>query len=204
MNNTIDIRWPIHTARRIPLQHQYPLLSAIARVVPSIHQQNSLGIHPIRGAREVPGYLEMTGDSALTLRAPVDRIPDLLALSGKKLDIGGFGIRLGVPQMLALHPGRRLRSFLVTIKGYQEQELFGDGVRRQLQAAAVSPSVVVTVGPRRIIRIKAATIVGYEVYLDGLAPSESLLVQQHGIGGRRHMGCGLFNADRRAESASEE
>lgn len=204
MTTAIDLRWPIHNGRRIPLLHQYQTLSAIARVIPSIHQENQIGIHPIRGIRLEPGYLEMTRDSALTVRTPVDRVPSLLVLSGKKFDIGGFEIRLGVPQVLSLDPSRCLRSFLVTIKGYLESNAFENGVRRQLQAATISPSVVVSIGPRRILRIKEATIVGYEVQLDGLSPSDSLLIQQHGIGGRRHMGCGLFNPDRPAAHEGED
>jgi len=30
------------------------------------------------------------------------------------------------------------------------------------------------------------------VLIEGLTAEESLTVQEHGLGGRRHMGCGLF------------
>ncbi len=95
-------------------------------------------------------------------------------------------------------------SHLVTIKGYQERDTFEVGVRRQMNAASISTSVTVTVGPRRILRVKDTTIVGYQVCLDGLTPSESLSVQQHGIGGRRQMGRGLFNPVRHADYGQED
>jgi CRISPR-associated protein Cas6 len=154
LNTTVDVRWPIHKASRIPLHHQYQLLSAIAGLIPAVHHRNSLGIHPILGMHVEPGFLYMTKTSALTIRAPVDQLPMLLVLNGKRLDLGGFPIRLGVPQVLSLLSSRRVTSHLVTIKGYKEIDTFAFGVRRQMDAAAISPSVNVHLGPRRILRIK--------------------------------------------------
>ena len=196
MNVIVDVRWPILEMGKVPLKHQYPLLSAIARLVPAVHHHNSLGIHPIRGMRVEPGFLHLTEASTLRIRTPVDQLPKLLVISGKRLEVGGYPIRLGVPQVLSLSPCRRVTSHLVTIKGYMELDTFEVGLRRQMDAAAISPSVVVKIGPRRILRIKNSAIVGYQVELDGLTPSESLSIQQRGLGGRRHMGCGLFNAVR--------
>lgn len=198
MTTTIDVRWRIRSPGRIPLQHQYHLLSAIARLIPDVHPANPLGIHPIRGIRTEPGFLDITETSALTIRTPVDQLPPLLALSGKKLDLAGCPIRLGVPHVIALAPCQRLSSHLVTIKGYKERDEFSTGVRRQLDIAHLSTSVMIKVGPRRVLRIKNQSIIGFQVNLAGLTASESLYVQQYGIGGRRHMGCGLFNAVRDA------
>jgi len=37
-------------------------------------------------------------------------------------------------------------------------------------------------------------IVGYELIIQGLTAEESITVQEQGLGGKRHMGCGVFVA----------
>jgi CRISPR-associated protein Cas6 len=58
------------------------------------------------------------------------------------------------------------------------------------------------VGRRRIVTIAGKKVVGFALDLSGLAPDASLLLQEKGLGGRRHMGCGLF-LPTRAEVARE-
>jgi CRISPR-associated protein Cas6 len=196
----IDIRWRITSPRSIPIHHQYPLLSAVSRVVPAVHASSEFGVHPIRGMRTTPGRLDLLPHSSLTIRTGVENIPALLPLSGKKLDLSGCPIRLGVPHMTALTACPALKSPIVTIKGYMEEKAFGAAIRRQLDALRVSRSVLVEVGARKVLRIKQQVIVGFTTLLDHLEDSESLLIQASGLGGRRHLGCGLFNPAQQADS----
>jgi CRISPR-associated protein Cas6 len=71
-------------------------------------------------------------------------------------------------------------------------EAFVAAVRRQLDALCISPEAGLSPGKRRTVRIKDKEVVGYELLLDGLTAEESITVQEHGLGGRRHMGCGIF------------
>ncbi len=41
-------------------------------------------------------------------------------------------------------------------------------------------------------RIKEVRIVGFALLVEGLRPDESLRLQEVGLGGRRHLGCGVF------------
>jgi CRISPR-associated protein Cas6 len=116
-----------------------------------------------------------------------------LALSGKKLDLSGCPIRLGAPKVIALSPCPTLRSPLVTIKGYMEEKGFDAAIRRQLDALGISRTGTLEVGARKVVRIKQQVIVGFTVRLDDLENEESILIQASGLGGRRHLGCGLFN-----------
>ena len=45
---------------------------------------------------------------------------------------------------------------------------------------------------RRAMRVKSVTLTGYGVILDNLSERDSLLIQESGLGGKRRMGCGLF------------
>jgi CRISPR-associated protein Cas6 len=45
---------------------------------------------------------------------------------------------------------------------------------------------------RRTLNIKGVNVVGYAATVSGLSPTDSLRLQNEGMGGRRHFGCGLF------------
>ena len=193
MTPVIDIVWPLAIQGRIPLHHQYPLLSAISKLVPAVHASEAFGLHPIRGIRVAPGILELTPWSTVKIRTQLTQLECLLPLSGKRLDLASYPIRLGTPQLFTLSASANLICPLVTIKGYLEAGIFANGLRKQLDSEGVSPSVNMVVGRRRVLRVKQQAIVGFEVRLEGLSEQDSLTVQQQGVGGRRHLGCGLFN-----------
>lgn len=193
----VDVCWPVTSTGSIPIHHQYQLLSAVCRVLPVVHCSEEFGIHAIRGRRLSPGRLSLLRQSALIIRTKADKLPALMLLSGKKLDIAGCPIRLGVPRVLPLAPSRSLGSDLVTIKGYMEEKEFAVALRRQLDALDISSSVTLEISARRILRVKQQVIIGFKVCLDLLSDGESLLIQEIGLGGRRRLGCGLFNALRR-------
>lgn len=44
----------------------------------------------------------------------------------------------------------------------------------------------------RSIRIKDKNVLGYGVVIEGLSNEDSLKLQGHGLGGRKHFGCGWF------------
>jgi CRISPR-associated protein Cas6 len=175
------------------------LYAALSRVLPALHQGNGIGVHPIRG-RQI-GHRELTLDehSRLILRASTEAIGSLIQLAGKQLNVAGKNLRVGVPQVWSLKPAPALRSRLVIIKTKDAPnasaltaDIFKAAARRKLDELGVSPEAILTLGKRRTLRIKDKEVVGYEVLLEGLTAEESLNVQEKGLGGRRHMGCGVF------------
>ena len=204
--NTVDLAFPLLGAKPIPADHGYQLYASLSRMLPEVHQTNGIGIHPIRGSQIGNRQLSLNDRSRLVLRAATDLIGQLIGLAGKQLDIAGRSVRVGVPQVWTLRPAQALRSRLVVIKvaGVDASELtaetFLSASRKQLVALAVSDQVILSIPPsrdgttplRRTLRIKDKEVVGYEVIIEGLTAEESLDIQENGIGGRRHMGCGVF------------
>jgi len=136
--------------------------------------------------------LQLMPWSSVKIRTPQERIADLVGLAGKTVTIGDRQVRLGVPKVKGLAPATALRSRLVTIKGFMDAEKFAEAVRRQLDTLEISERVILTIGKRRTLKIRDKEVVGFEVILEGLTASESIILQEHGLGGRRHMGCGVF------------
>jgi CRISPR-associated protein Cas6 len=117
------------------------------------------------------------------LRLPAALIPKVLALAGKRLVIGGDTLRVGLPHVKALRPAPVLAARLVTTRNGQDERRFDEEIARQLSGLG---------GRRRVVQIKDKTIVGYGIRVAGLNTAESLRLQEHGLGGRRKMGCGVF------------
>ncbi len=174
----------------IPVDHGYVLYSALARLVPALHDAAEVGVHPIRGRYQGDGALALAAFSRLTLRLPDHGIPTFLPLAGKALDLEGHRLRVGVPEVRALRAAATLYARLVTIKGFLEPAPFLEAARRQLHDMGVVADL--QVGVRRTVRVKDKPAVGFDVIAAGLSPEASVRLQEEGIGGRRRLGCGIF------------
>ena len=196
----IDLSFVLTANCDIPADHGYHVYAAVSRLLPSMHEPNRIGIHPIRGRLVGDRRMQICDFSRLTIRIAPERIADLLPLAGKQLSIAGRQIRVGVPEVHALKPVVALRSRLVTIKVSGDRNetrppheaSFLSAARRQLDALGISPDAQLAVGKRRTLRIKDKEVVGYELLASALSADESLELQSVGLGGRRHMGCGIF------------
>jgi len=203
MHAFVDLSFSL-TGKTLPLDHGYGLYAALSRFLPHLHEHKAVGVHPIRGDAAGNGLLRVAVRSQLQVRIPIDLIGEFLPLAGKVLDLDGHPLRLGVPRVLALRPAATLAARLVTIKGFTEPGGFLEAVRRQLDAMGVSRQAAIEIPPvpagrthageplRRVLRIKNRTVVGFAVRVLRLAAEESVMLQERGLGGRRHMGCGIF------------
>lgn len=185
----------------IPLDYGYGLFGALSRIVPQIHGDRRVGVHPIRGIRMQPRRLTLVPQSRLRLRLPSEEIGTYLELAGSRIDLEGDHLSIGIPRVEPLRPAANLAARLVTIGRIIEPTAFEDSLRRQLAGYGVSavPKLVPSTDPsrvgqptRRVLRIKGRKIVGYAVGVEGLTAEESLIVQERGLGSRRRMGCGVF------------
>jgi len=175
---------------KLPVDHGYPLYAALNRLIPQLHEDKDTGVHPIRGRFVGDGLLALSSTSRLVLRMPDERIKTYLKLAGKVLEVDGHRLCLGVPEIRALRPVVTLYSRLVTIKGFMEPELFLEAARRQV--VQLGAQAELALGERRTLRVKDKQVVGFEVLATGLSAEDSLKLQEKGLGGRRHLGCGIF------------
>lgn len=190
----VDVAFPI-SGRVLPLDHGYLLFSALSGLVPALHAEPTWGVHPVQGSRD-GNELRLDDRSRIKLRMPLAQISEVLPLAGKTLDIAGGQLRVDFPQVIPLTPAAHVRARLVTIRGFQEEHEFEAALRRQIEqfdGLGQDPaSIEITLGRRRILRIRDKKVVGFAVGLTGLLTDASLAIQSRGLGGRRHMGAGLF------------
>jgi CRISPR-associated protein Cas6 len=209
----VDLSFPL-LGQPIPADHGYLVYSAVSRLLPAAHppvrqafqpddpQADGYGIHPIRGRQLGGRTLQLAEHSRLVIRTDAEHIARFLPLAGKQLRLLDRALRIGVPQVRSLVPAPALRSRLVTIKLPDVAAQAADAAAGTFRAAAlrklgdlgVSTEAVLTLGKRRTLRIKDKEVVGYEVVVEALTAEESIRLQEAGLGGRRHMGCGVFVA----------
>lgn len=195
---TVIVSFPAQ-GRQLPADHGYALYAAITRQLPALHGAKWLGIELISGVPWREGVIALpTRGAQLRLRLPANRYGDALPLAGKRLDIGGHTLRLGIPSARPLLPAASLYARAVTIKNHTEAEPFLDAARRKLAEHGINAALELPTDEkgrprRRIITIQDRRIVGFSLAAHNLNDQDSLRLQTLGIGGRRSMGCGHFN-----------
>jgi CRISPR-associated protein Cas6 len=200
------------SGKQLPADHGYLVYSAISRSFASLHRIDWLAIELISGFPSGRGLISLPERGAtLHLRIPADHYRDVLPLAGKRLDIGGHQIRLGLPVARPLEPAPSLYARVVTIKKFTEPEPFIEAVKRKLDWFGVKGRVELPRDEqgryrRRIVTIHGKSVVGFSVAAHDLSDEDSLLLQSgavmhrdnghiewRSIFSRRAMGCGIFN-----------
>jgi CRISPR-associated protein Cas6 len=196
--------------RQLPADHGYALYAAITRQLPALHGASWLGIELLSGVPWRAGLIVLpTRGAALRLRIPADHYGHVLPLAGRRLDISGHPLRLGIPLARPLQPSPSLYARIVTIKKFTDPSPFLDAARRQLDALGLTATLELPTDEqgrprRRILTIQGQHVVGFSLAAHNLSDEDSLRLQSTGIGGRRAMGCGHFNPIVRQRAAEEE
>lgn len=187
---TVELHFPF-TGATLPSDQGYALYGAISCLIPETHEADWLAIETIPGTARGDGTTQLDREASLKIRIPQEHVSLLLKLAGKRLELNSHAIRLGAPQIFLLEPSPQLYARIVTIKGFTEPEPFLDAVCRKLDELGVTGEPAI--GPRRVVKVGNHTIVGFGLAIHELSDEGSIILQEQGLGGRRRMGCGIFN-----------
>lgn len=192
----VDLLLPVMGCS-LPAEHGYGLLSALAHLVPGIHQNPHIGILTVAGVGDRQGKIFLTQRSHIRIRLPIESVTSVYRAAGKRLRVGTHEVQLGIPEILTLKPSSSLKARIVTIKGCLEAKALEQAARKQLECMGIIGQLDLirdrTGMPiRKVLKIKKYTIVGFSIMVQGLGDEDSIRLQQHGLGGRRRMGCGFF------------
>lgn len=207
----VDLAFRV-TGNEIPADHAYLLYGALCKLLPALHDgplADEVGVHAINGRLIGDRLLALGPRSRLRLRLDSAHIAQVLPLAGKNLQLGPGNLVIGIPEVYALQPKPALKCRLCIIKGFQNGESFLEAAQRQLDALHVkgAPRLVARKSQRslegrqsgnqpryirRTLRIRDKEIVGFPLIVEQLSAEESLILQEKGLGGRRHFGCGIF------------
>lgn len=127
----VDLCFPV-LGKLLSVDHGFALYGAISRMLPVIHGDQEIGLKLVRGRYIGNGLIDISPASELVLRLPISKVGQYLGLAGKKLEVLGNSLRVGVPNTRALIPAAALYSPLVTTRNGQDQERFEAEVRTQM------------------------------------------------------------------------
>ena len=141
------------------------------------------------------------------MRVPAERIGDLMPLAGKAMDVGGRSVMLGVPTVFPLSPSPVLDARMLILKITEPDLGTANGagleplrqryraeVERQLSKLEIRKPFEL-LGTARLT-VSERTLVGFAARVSDLSEVESIRLMEHGLGGRRRMGAGVFRPTR--------
>jgi CRISPR-associated protein Cas6 len=165
--------------------HGWLLYGALCAHVP-IHGRSDTQVAPLTGKVD-DGKIHA---SAIVVRAPLVMAPQVMALAGQRLMIGKDELIVGGARMTTIRPRAALASRLVYYHNAETEGDFWPLLERSIADLGVTCEV--TLGKRRVLRVKDNHLFGWSVKLTRLSPADSVKVKVRGMGSGRRFGCGVF------------
>lgn len=198
-DDVVDIVYQID-CRALPVDHAWALSQAVRTVLPWLEEEPSAGVHPIHVADSGNGWMrpESAGDllclsrrTRLVLRVPRQRIDAAQALVGQQLDVAGHALRVEQASLRPLSAITTIFSRYVVSADGLDENAFLQAAMREMAAFDVNPKKMLC-GIARVIATPEQPVHTRSLMITELSQQESVLLQQHGLGPLRHLGCGLF------------
>lgn len=200
--NTLELHFHA-MGNQLPADAKYRLPAAIFKQIPELHDLPGLAINTLAGIPDRAGKIQLADWSRLKIRCPIEALPSVMKLAGQTLQVGGYPLKLGNPELSPLRPYQHLRAHLVVIKhpsGQWDQvtpDWFLAACDRQLRAMEIEADLGIPENEkgepdRKTMKIKGKSVLGYSLIVANLRAEDSLKLQANGLGGKRRMGCGYF------------
>lgn len=198
-DTVVDLVFSIR-CHALPVDHAYDLYAALAEHLPWLEQDPLAGIHPLHVAETAHGWvrpdkpdalLHLSRRTKLVLRLPAERVADAQTLEGKRLRVGHHGMIICEATQLPLSRSRSLFSRRVVIGDEETEEAFVQRLAEEMQAMGVRPKKILP-GLAHTLRIPQQRLCTRLVSVEDLSLEESFVLQMHGLGPYRHLGCGIL------------
>lgn len=186
MKEMTDIVFSL-AGRTLPADHAYAIWREMVRILPWLESEPAAGVLPLRGP-ERGDDLQLSRRARLILRVPVGAEADAMQLSGQVLDVGDPALTLGEGYERPLGPASTLHAQLVASDA--DEAGFLAAMDAELKNAGIAGKLIC--GKRHILPGSGGKIAGYSLVAHELKPEDALSLQCCGLGGERHLGCGIF------------
>ncbi len=183
----IDVTFAL-SGRSLPANHAFALWREVARILPWLEAEQGAGIIPLRAAEHGDDVLFLPRRARLALRVPGSLAAKAQELAGKTLDVGGHALTVGAAKTRALQPFSTLHAPLVASAA--SEGVFLETAAAELRQRGINGRLIC--GKHLAWEESEGGIAGYSLVVHELKPQESLLLQCTGLGGARHLGCGIF------------
>jgi len=209
-NDIVDINFKIKCAQ-LPLDHAHQLSEAIIKALPWIEQDEYAGIHLIHGAESGNGWIRPTDPTELiypsrrtlfTIRTPREYVEDVQALDGKSINVCNTSIEFSKPSIRKLSKLTTIFARYVLANEIEDEGRFLNEMIALLEEKNIRPKKMMS-GRTTTMQFPSKTLSTRSLMIDGLDVTESVLLQQQGLGPGRKFGCGLFLPHKGIDAVNE-
>jgi len=197
--SSIDLLFRI-SGNRLPADHAWGLCESIQNALPWLENDKDSGIHHLNILESgsgwqrplYEGWIHLSKRSRLGLRIRRERVNDANVLCDLTLEFLGCSITIGRAIPRELSPITTLYARHVTAPPQiTSEEMFISWSDNLIARQSTNPLTILC-GQERHIKTPIGKISTRSLMISNLTPSESLALQQSGIGAYRQLGCGLF------------
>ena len=182
----IDVVFEI-SGGMLPVAYPFALWGELARLVPQLGDDETIGVIPLRMAESKEGML-LPKRAKLVLRLPQELVDVVSGLAQQQMQVAGSELHLGSCKTRPILHYPTLHAHLVT--GAEDEVAFMAEVESALAAMNVKANLIC--GQRRTLKDGEREIRGYSLVLHDLTAEGSQRVQYAGLGKERRFGCGIF------------
>jgi len=198
-NEVVDISFDIQ-CRMLPFDHAYALSQAISQVLPWFGNEDKVGLHLIHGASSGNGWerpenethFYLSRRTKLTLRLPNSRLNEAEALIGQTLQVGEQALTIkakaGVKPLIQ---SEVLLARHIIADPDQSEEDFLHNTINEINAMGVTCRKALC-GKSHSFTTPDKALFTRSLMVADLALSDSIILQEKGIGKTQSMGFGLF------------
>jgi CRISPR-associated protein Cas6 len=185
----IDLQFDL-TGLEIPADHAYSLFEEIAHHLPWLRELPTAGIHPVHATPSGRNdNLVINRRVKLVLRLPIERVADAQALVGKEINPGAGRLQIGDLKEKPVTPYATLYSHFVALD-LEDEAAFLAEVRAQLDTLNIVAGLIPGKFQKR--NLPNRVIGGYSLMLHDIDLTQSMTLQEQGLGLYRGLGCGIF------------
>ncbi|MDO8905011.1 type I-MYXAN CRISPR-associated protein Cas6/Cmx6 [Hydrogenophaga sp.] len=195
----IDIVFPLG-GHSLPRDAAPALRAALQREMPWLDHEPLAGIHPLKLVPGTEAEALLSQRTRLLLRLPRERFAAATGLAGRTLQLGDQAVTLGQPHARELLPHRTLYAYAVAAE-VDDEIAFMQTMDADLQTLAVRSQLIC--GKRQQHAWPAGALTTFSLMLHGLSASDSLRLQELGLGRHRLLGCGIFVPHKSAAAVGE-
>ncbi len=210
-SGVIDLSFRLK-GKTIPVDHAWQLSQSISRQLPWFMDEQSAALHLIHVAESANGWQRPEGENAvlhmshrtrLQLRLPFSRVQDAQQLVGKLLQLGTEPIEIAECKIKSLSKSTTLFARYLDMQENVDESLFLKRVQDELKERGIFVRKMLC-GRMQKFKRPSGVLTTRSLMLADLHISDSVKLQQTGLGGNRKMGCGLFIAHKGIDAVSEQ
>ncbi|TEU22479.1 MAG: type I-MYXAN CRISPR-associated protein Cas6/Cmx6 [Gammaproteobacteria bacterium] len=200
-----DAVFNIHS-KVLPIDHAYSLSQALLSELPWLAEVNA-GVHDISVADgngweqdHESGFYYPSKRSKLSIRIPKEKLDTVSSLVGKTLNLGEYEIEVVKALKSKLMSDMQIvfAKYVACVENDSEEDFLQTSFN-QLQALGIQPKKMMA-GLEKKITTPDGIIHTRSLMVADLRKSESVKLQEQGIGEHRLLGCGLFVPQKGIES----